>query len=96
MGFAQRAGKVLAGDYAVEKAIKTGRAKLVLLDASASENTGARYEGLCQRAELPLVRVEDMGAAIGRYGRKIAAVTDEGFARMIWENSHGGTSEWQK
>lgn len=90
LGFAQKAGKLLSGDFACEKAIKGGKAKLAVLDASASQATGERYRGLCEREGVPFLEFDDMDAAIGRYGRKIAVVTDGGFARMIQQKAHGG------
>ena len=33
IGLAQKAGKVVSGDYGVTKAIKTGKAKLLLINA---------------------------------------------------------------
>ncbi len=90
LGLAQRAGKLLSGDYACEKAVKGGKAHLVTLDESVSEATYARYSGMCERAGIPCLRVEEMDNAIGRDGRKIAAVTDSGFARMIQQKALGG------
>ncbi len=90
LGFAQRAGKVTAGDFACEKAVKSGKALLVAVDAGAAEATRLRYAGMCARAGIPCLCIEDMDAAIGRYGRKVAAVTDSGFARMILQKTHGG------
>lgn len=34
-----KAGKIASGDFSVEKAVRSGTAKLVMLDESASENT---------------------------------------------------------
>ena len=90
LGFAQRAGKLLSGDFACEKAVKSGKAMLVALDESVSDATHARYGGMCERAGIPCLLVEEMDTAIGRGGKKIAAVTDSGFARMIEEKARGG------
>ena len=46
MGFAMRAGKCIAGDFACERAVKRGGARLVLLDAAASGATQERYFGM--------------------------------------------------
>ena len=78
-----RAGKVVSGDFAAEKAVKGGEARLVIADASVSDNTLARYTGYAERAGIPLVKLEDMGRAIGRPERMVAAVTDDGFAQMM-------------
>ena len=57
MGFAMRAGKCIAGDFACERAVKRGNARLVLLDTAASAATQERYSGLCERAGIPCVDV---------------------------------------
>ena len=53
--------------------------------------------GFAMRAGIPWAVLTDMGNAIGKYGRKVAAVTDNGFARMLTAameadgtNQHGG------
>ncbi len=83
MGMTQRAGKCVSGDYATEKAVKGGHAYVAVLDDDASAATKARYAGYCQRADIPLLIMKDMGRAIGKPGRMTAAITDAGFARMI-------------
>ena len=83
MGLAMKAGKCAAGDFVCEKLVKSGEARLAALDASASANTKERYRGMCERAGIPLLEMEQMGDAIGKPGRMIAAFTDEGFAKMI-------------
>ncbi|MEA5059783.1 hypothetical protein SDC9_192659 [bioreactor metagenome] len=89
-GFAMRAGCCLAGDFACEKAVKAGRVQVILLDTAASQSTRERYHGLCERAGIPCLELENMGNAIGKYGRMVAAVTDSGFARMLTEAAEGG------
>ncbi len=83
LGLAMKAGKCSAGDFACEKLVKGGGARLALLDAGASDNTKDRYRGMCVRGGIPLLEVEDLGNAIGKPGRMIAVVTDEGFKKLI-------------
>ena len=83
LGFAMRAGKCIAGDFACERAVKRGGACLIALDTEASSATKERYFGMCERAGIPCVTIVDMGQAIGKAGRMVAAVTDERFAQMI-------------
>ncbi|HWQ57888.1 MAG TPA: ribosomal L7Ae/L30e/S12e/Gadd45 family protein [Clostridia bacterium] len=83
LGLAMKAGKCAAGDFACEKLVRAGGARLVVLDGGASGNTKDKYRGMCARLGIPLIEVEDMGDAIGKPGRMIAAVADEGFARLI-------------
>lgn len=93
-GFAMRAGHCVAGDFACEKAVKSGKARFVLLDAGASESTRERYHRLCERAGIPCLELVNMGSAIGKYSRMVAAVTDSGFARMLAEAAEGeGTKQ---
>lgn len=83
LGLARRAGRCLAGDYAVERALKAGKVKLVVLDDTVSAATRERYAGMCGRMQVPCIELADMGRAIGKHGNKIAAVMDESFAGMI-------------
>lgn len=83
MGLAMKAGKCAAGDYVCEKLIRSGQARLALLDTDASPNTKKRYRGMCARTGIPLLEIKDAGSPIGKPGRMIAAVTDERFAQMI-------------
>lgn len=95
VGFAMRAGKCVAGDFACEKAVKSKKARLVLVDSMASEATRERYVNLCRKNAVPCIVMDGMGDAIGKSGRMIAAIVDERFANMIFEahgkgNNHGG------
>ena len=83
LGFAMRAGKCISGDFICEKAVKSGAALAVAVDEGASDATRERYAGMCRRAGIPCVFVEELGRAIGKDNRMIAAVTEAGFARMI-------------
>lgn len=83
IGLARRAGKCIAGDYAVERAAKGGKAKAVLLDASASAATRGRYQRLCERNGIACYEVAGLGPAIGKPGNKIAAILDDNFATML-------------
>ena len=83
LGLCRRAGKCQSGEFAAERAVKAGKAKLVLLEESASENTKARFSALCEGRKVPLKLVPEVGRAIGREGHVVMAVTDTGFANMI-------------
>jgi ribosomal protein L7Ae-like RNA K-turn-binding protein len=83
IGFAMKAGKLVSGDFSVEKAVRAGRAKIGLIDVSASDNTKDKYRGMCLHAGIGLIEVEDLGRWIGKSGRMVAAVTNEQFTMMI-------------
>ena len=83
IGLCQRAGKAQSGAFAAEKAIRAGKAKLVLLEEGASEATKTHYEQLCAAHGVPLYGVETVGRAIGKDARIVMAVTDANFRDMI-------------
>ncbi len=83
LGFAMKAGKLAVGEFAAQKAVRSGSAKLMILDPAASENTKKQWRDACAFRDLPLVTAKDMGEAIGKPGRMVAAATDENFSKMI-------------
>lgn len=83
IGLCQRAGKAQSGAFAAEQAIKKGKAKLVLLEATASDATKEHYAGLCASRGIPFRLVETVGRAIGKDARIVMAVTDPAFVQMI-------------
>ena len=83
IGLCMKAGKVQSGAFACEKAIRSGKAKLVLLENSASDATKSQYAALCEHYNIPLYRTETVGEAIGKPSRIVMAVTDEAFRKMI-------------
>lgn len=94
LGFAMKAGKVASGDFAAEKALKSNRAKLIIMDADASENTKKRWRDACSYRGIPLVTVHDMGRAIGKDARMVAAITDEGFSAMVLKNCSENNADY--
>jgi len=78
-----KAGRLRSGDFTVEKLVRGGQVRLVLIDADASENTREKYKAMCQTHGAELIPVSELGRWIGKPGRRIAAVTDENFKNMI-------------
>ena len=83
LGLCRRAGKCQSGAFAAERALKAGKAKLVLLEENASENTKDRFSALCEGRKVPFRLVPEVGRAIGREAHGVMAVTDIGFVNMI-------------
>lgn len=83
IGLCMRAGKCITGDFAVERAVKSGKVKLVMLDYAVSNATLKKYESICSNAGIEYLIIEALGNAIGKPGIKITAVADEGFKNMI-------------
>ena len=83
VGLAMKAGKLQSGDFAAERLVRSGGAKLVLMDPESSANTRDKYARMCNAAQTDCLMVPDLGEAIGRPGRMVAAVTDTNFSNMI-------------
>lgn len=83
LGLAKRAGKLSAGEDAVESALSAGKARLLILASDAGENTVRRAEHRSQ-AKLPILYLDAdkaaLGQALGWKDCAVAAVTDLGMA----------------
>ena len=83
IGLARKAGKLADGEFSVEKAVKSGRAALVIIADDASANTRKKFTNMCAYYHVPLDfwgSKEELGAAMGKEYRASAAFLDEGFA----------------
>lgn len=83
ISLAAKAGKVVSGDTAVAAAVQKKEAHLLLAEKNASANTMDKMGKLKTAYELELLLIEDLGACIGKPGRTMVAITDEGFAKAI-------------
>lgn len=84
LGLAARAGKIVSGQDGVRIAVAKGKAHLLIVDAQSAPDSIKKAQALGRNANLPLVCVDaDIGRLTGREGRKIAAVTDSGFAQAL-------------
>ena len=86
LGLATRAGKTESGEFATEKAVKSGKAFLAVVAADASDNTKKMFTNMCTYYEVPCViygTKGELGHAIGKEYRASLAGTDAGFAKMI-------------
>lgn len=86
LGLAMRAGQLVTGDEGVLDAVRTGKARLVVLAADASENTRKKFKDKCSTYQVPIIEYgtrELLGSSVGKGERVIVAITDPGFARLI-------------
>lgn len=86
LGLATKAGKVASGEFMTEKAVKSGRAGLVVVSEDASENTRTMFFNMCTYYKVPMYvfgNKEELGHAIGKELRASLAVTDAGFSRAL-------------
>ena len=86
IGMATKAGKVVSGEFATEKAVKTGKAFLVIVSEAASDNTKKMFRNTCTFYKVPMYAYgtkEELGHSMGKEFRASLAVTEEGFAKSI-------------
>lgn len=86
LGLATKAGKISSGEFSTEKAVKTGRARLVIVSAEASDNTKKSFTDMCTYYKVPVYCFGgkgELGHAMGKEMRASLAVLDEGFAKAI-------------
>lgn len=86
LGLCMKAGKLKSGGFQVEEAVKLGRAWLVIIAGDASDNTVKKFDNMCSYYEVPCFRYgtkEELGRAIGKEERSVAAVCDEGFSKSL-------------
>ena len=86
LGLCKKAGKLTAGSFAAEQAVKDRKAKLVIVASDASENTKKLFHDKGSYRSVPVVLYgtkESLGQILGTRERAVAAVLDSGFAEAI-------------
>ena len=86
LGLCQRAGKLVSGELPCEKALKSGKVKLLIITEDASENTKKNFINSALSKDVDVIcsgTKESIGSAIGKELRSSVAITDEGFARQL-------------
>lgn len=99
IGLAKKAGKLAAGEEACEKALKSGKAYLLIVSEDASPNTVKKFQGICAYRDIGIVRFggkELLGKFTGGNLKTVIAIKDRGFAEQLRlmignrGNEHGG------
>jgi ribosomal protein L7Ae-like RNA K-turn-binding protein len=86
IGLAQRAGKVVSGEFATEKAVKQRKAAAVVVAGDSSDNTKKNFRDMCTYYNVPYYEYSDkvtLGNAIGKQFRASLAVIDANFGDQI-------------
>ena len=86
IGLARRAGKTVSGGYSTMDAVKTGKAKLVIVSEDASWRTRKTIGDKCRYRGIPLCTVDSgdkLGRCMGQEYRSLMAVTDPQMAQAI-------------
>lgn len=86
LGLAARGRNLVSGEFSTEKAVKGGRAFLVIVSSEASDNTKKMFTNMCTFYHTPLYfygTKEALGKAVGKEMRASVAVTSQGMAENI-------------
>lgn len=83
IGIAMRAGKCVLGAYAVENAIRSGAACLVIADETISQGSFKKYQDMCRHANIELITANAPCRAAGKADRMCLAITDRRIAENI-------------
>ncbi len=82
ISLATKAGKAAGGEFSVERAVKDGKAKLVIVSKEASDNTKKKFNNMCSFYRVPIYiygTKEELGHFMGKEFRASVAILDEGF-----------------
>ena len=96
IGLATKAGKIVSGEFSTEKAVKGGKAYMVIVSEEASDNTRKKFTDMCTYYQVPIWifgKKDELGQSMGKELRASIAVLDEGFvkAMVIQMNINGGS-----
>ena len=96
IGLATKAGKTASGEFSTEKAVKSGKAYLVIVSEEASDNTKKMFTNMCTHYKVPIYLFgtkEELGHAMGQEFRASLSVEDAGFAKTLASrmNVNGGS-----
>ena len=86
IGLATKAGKIASGEFAVESAVRKGKAVLVIIASDASDNTKKSFNDMGAYYHVPVCiygTKESLGTHTGRGYRASLAVLDAGFGKTI-------------
>lgn len=86
ISIAAKSRSVVSGEFATEKAVKTGKAFLVIVSEEASDNTKEMFKNMTDFYGVPIYYYgskEDLGRCIGKQFRASLAITDENLANAV-------------
>ncbi|MST74073.1 50S ribosomal protein L7ae [Roseburia sp. MUC/MUC-530-WT-4D] len=86
LGLAAKSGHVASGEFSTEKAVKSGKAFLVIVSEEASENTRKMFRNMTDFYYVPMYifgTKEELGHYIGKEFRASLAITDENLAKAV-------------
>ncbi len=92
LGLATKAGKLLSGEDACERALKSEKACLIIVSEEASENTKKKFSDSCGYKGVDIRffgHKELLGRYTGKEMRAVIAILERGFAGRLMEMIDG-------
>lgn len=86
LGLAKNAGKAVSGEFSTDRAVKRGKAFLVIVAEDASDATKKEFTDMCTYYHVPCIIhgiKDELGKSVGCEYRACVAVCDEGLAKAI-------------
>ena len=86
ISISQKAGAIVTGEGACEKAISTNTGKLVIIAEDASDNTKKKFINKSTHYNIPYYIAftrEELSIAIGKNNRPTIVITDKGLGERI-------------
>lgn len=87
LGFAQKAGKLAAGEAAVENFLKREKIALLVTSEELSDNRKTFWDRQAEFYNVPLCTVpiskQDLGWAIGSSPKAVIGIMDQGMANAV-------------
>ena len=96
LGLAARAGAVESGFDACKDAVLGGKVRLILVSDDLSQGQTEKIRKVCESGNVPCMQCSaslEPGNAIGRPGRKIIAITQDGFAAKMIDVLNSGVAK---
>ena len=79
LGLAEKAGKVRSGEFSTEKAVKSGKAGLVIVSEESSDNTKKMFRNMCTYYKVPYFEFGSKEELPGRDRREFFQCVVEAF-----------------
>lgn len=73
LGLSAKAGNVASGEFSTEKAVKEGKAHLVIVAGDASDNTKKHFRDMCSFYEVPFYAYADKESRTS-YWKRISGI----------------------
>lgn len=86
LSIAAKGGNIVSGEFSVERAVKCGKAYLVICAKDSSDNTKKHFNDMCTYYKVPFIYFEtkdNLGRFIGKEMRACVACIDPGISNTI-------------